>query len=93
MSVGSNARLQAAEQPHVLVVEVDVDVAVELARLVEELAADAGMRLGEAAQDRADVAALDLDDGLPPVWARRTGGIFTFGMAGTLPAQPAQKSS
>ena len=52
---GSNARLQAAEQPHVLVVEVDVDVTVELARLVEELAADAGMGHGEAAQDRADV--------------------------------------
>jgi hypothetical protein len=47
--------------PDVLVVEVDVDVAVEVAAVGEQLRRRLGMLLGDRAQDRADVLAAGVD--------------------------------
>jgi hypothetical protein len=55
--------LEALEHSDVLVVQVDVDVAVELALRVEELGRGIGVRLREGAQDLADVRARGLDLG------------------------------
>ena len=50
---------KAVEDADILVVEVDVDVAVELAVVAEELLLGARVGVGEAAQDLPDVGALD----------------------------------
>ena len=71
---------EAVQHSHVLVVQIDIHVAVQLAAIGEELRARAGMRLREGAQDLAHRGARRLELGLPPVWARSTGGIFTVGI-------------
>src|SRR4051812_14949091 len=53
--------VEAVEDPYVLVVQVDVDVAVELAAVAEELALGGRMLVGERAQDLADVRAVGAD--------------------------------
>src|SRR6187551_3040994 len=59
-----HGRAQAVEDPNVLVVEVDVDVAVEVAVLAEELLTGGGVLGGEGAQDLAHVGTRGLDLGL-----------------------------
>src|SRR5918998_148628 len=54
-------RVEAIEHPHVLVVQVDVDVAVEVAVLGEELRLGGRVLLCQRAQHLADVAARALD--------------------------------
>ena len=64
-SPGGRPRAESAVQhPHVLVVEVDVDVAVELAVLAEQLGGGVGVLGSQGAQDLADVGAGGLDLGL-----------------------------
>ncbi len=64
MSESEAGGLEAVEHAHVLVVEVDVDVAVELALGREQLLLGAGMRLDQRAQGLADGGAVDRDLGL-----------------------------
>ena len=52
--------VEPVEHPHVLVVQVDVHVAVQLAVLAEQLALGAGVLRGQRAQHLADVRALGL---------------------------------
>src|SRR5690349_11799911 len=56
--------LEPLQDPDVLVVEVDVDVAVQLAVLAEELGRSVGELAGQRAQNLADVGAAGLDLGL-----------------------------
>src|SRR5919107_6163180 len=56
-----DARVEAVEHAHVLVVEVDVHVAVQLAVLGEELRLRLRVLRGEVPQHLADVAARGLD--------------------------------
>ena len=81
VSSAPTAVLEAVEDADVLVVEIDVDVAVELAVVAEQLLLGPGVGGGEAAQNLAHLGALDADLDSPPVWARSTGGIFTVGIA------------
>ena len=57
MSDSPTDGVQPVEHADVLVVEVDVDVAVELPVGAEQLRLGRGVLLGERAQDRADVVA------------------------------------
>ena len=54
-------RVEAVEHADVLVVEVDVDVAVELAVGAEDLVLGLGVRVGQGVQDLADVGAVGRD--------------------------------
>src|SRR3954447_3892760 len=57
----ADRRLQAVEDAHVLVVQIDVHVAVEPAVLGEQLRLRLGVRVGQRVEHRADVVALGRD--------------------------------
>src|SRR6202012_1181393 len=57
----ADGRVEAVEHPHVLVVEVHVDVAIEVAVRAEELRLGTGMPLDYRAEDLADVVTVGAD--------------------------------
>src|SRR5436190_10925874 len=57
----ADLRIEALEHPHVLIVEVDVDVAVEVAAVAEDLGLRRRMVLGQRAEDLPDGGAVGGD--------------------------------
>ena len=72
--------VEAVEHPHVLVVEIDVDVAVEVAVRAEQLLSVSGCAAVSARSTSPTVAPSASTSAAPPVCGRRTGGILTVAM-------------
>ena len=72
-----DGRLEPVQHPHVLVVEIDVHVAVELAARRRTAGLGARVRSARPRSTSPTVAPSAETSASPPVWERRTGGIFT----------------